>query len=64
MTRSELSWESSRFRGAGHLQQRGPEALKAQFVPLDQALWRVDRFREFAEARRKLLVEAINEFFQ
>jgi hypothetical protein len=42
------------------IKQQAPERLEAQFVPLDQALWSLDRFEDFLEARRNLLAEAMN----
>jgi hypothetical protein len=45
------------------VRERGEDALKAQFVPLDRSLWTIDRYREFLDARRELLIEAINKFF-
>ena len=37
-------------------------ALTSQFIPMDPALWRVDRYSDFLEARRELLALKINEF--
>jgi hypothetical protein len=42
--------------------EKGDEVLLNQCVPLDPALHRVEAFREFLHARRKLLVAAVNEF--
>jgi hypothetical protein len=36
--------------------------LNKQCIPLDETLWRVDRYEEFLEARRKLLAQRANEF--
>ena len=36
--------------------------LTKQCIPVDQTLWRVDRYEEFLEARRKLLAQRANEF--
>ena len=44
------------------VEERYPGALVKQFIPMDEALWRVDRYREFLEARRELLAREINEF--
>ena len=41
-----------------------PERLTAQFVPLEPALWDLDRFPEFLVERRKLLVDAMNEVLE
>lgn len=40
------------------------DRLKAQFVPLDENLWKIDRFRDFLVERRKLITEAINEYMR
>ncbi|MCW8138899.1 MAG: hypothetical protein KIT58_08340 [Planctomycetota bacterium] len=37
-----------------------PRRLEAQSVPLDPALWRLDRYDDFLAARRALLADAIN----
>jgi hypothetical protein len=51
--------------------QAGPEVyiarvktrvLKSQCIPIDSALWRIDRAEEFWQARRELLAESFNEF--
>ena len=39
-----------------------PGALAKQFVPMDPALWRVDRYADFLEARRQMIALKINEF--
>lgn len=39
-----------------------PGALASQWVPLDQRLWRIDRYRDFLAARRELLANAANDF--
>lgn len=39
-----------------------PGALEAQFVPMNEALWSIDRFPEFLAERRRLIAEAINAF--
>lgn len=36
------------------------ERLEAQYIPMDRALWRLDRFQDFLAARRGLLATAIN----
>jgi hypothetical protein len=35
--------------------------LRAQYVPLDPALWALEQFEEFAEQRRQLLADALNK---
>jgi hypothetical protein len=37
-----------------------PGALASQWIPVDQALWKVDRFRDFLEARKALLANELN----
>lgn len=44
------------------VRQRFPGALEAQFVPMDEALWTIDRYEEFVAARRRLIADAINRF--
>ena len=39
-----------------------PNALRAQFIPEDPDLWRLERYEDFLVARRKLIAKAINEF--
>jgi hypothetical protein len=39
-----------------------PGALASQWVPMDRALWKVDRYRDFLAARRELLANSINSF--
>jgi len=35
--------------------------LEAQFVPMDRALWELDRYEDFLIARRQLLAESMNQ---
>jgi len=37
-----------------------PGALASQWIPADSSLWKVDRFRDFLEARKVLLAEELN----
>ena len=39
---------------------RHPDALDSQWIPRDQSLWRVDRFRDFLAARQELLAKELN----
>ena len=39
---------------------RYPDALDSQWIPRDQSLWRVDRFRDFLAARQELLAAELN----
>ncbi len=40
--------------------QRGTLALESQLIPLDPELHRVENYRQFLEARRQILADAIN----
>lgn len=44
-----------------YLSRADESVLRAQWIPLDRALWSVDRFDDFCAARRILLAEALNE---
>ena len=44
------------------IKDKDPNALEAQFVPLDESLWAVDRFSDFLAARRALIADGINSF--
>ena len=37
-----------------------PGALASQWIPSDRSLWRIDRFRDFLEARKELLAAEMN----
>lgn len=37
-----------------------PGALASQWIPTDSALWKIDRFRDFLEARKVLLAAELN----
>lgn len=39
-----------------------PSALKAQFVPENPDLWKIENYGAFLEERRKLIADGINEF--
>ncbi len=39
-----------------------PTALELQCIPTDSALWEMDRYEDFLEARRKILTDKINAF--
>lgn len=43
-------------------EQAHPGALASQWIPMDQSLWKVDRYLDFLEARRELLAKAANSF--
>ena len=44
------------------VQKQFPGALQAQSVPMNQALWDVDRFDDFLNERCRLLAGAMNDF--
>jgi hypothetical protein len=39
-----------------------PGVLESQWIPTNRKLWRIDRYADFLEARRKLLAKAANGF--
>ena len=41
-----------------------PGALESQFIPMDSRLWKLDRYRDFLEARRSLLANGLNLMFE
>ena len=43
------------------VEERHPGALASQWIPMDEALWRIDRYEDFLEARRELLAREANE---
>jgi hypothetical protein len=46
----------------GVIEQRGPEALEQQAVPTAPALWDVELFPEFLDARRHALAAVVRQF--
>ena len=42
------------------VEEKHPGALASQWIPQDQALWRVERFTDFLEARKVLLADELN----
>ena len=44
------------------VEDRYPGALDSQSVPMDTQLWRLDRYRDFLQARRELLASRLNTF--
>lgn len=42
------------------IEERHPGALASQWIPMDKALWRIEAYRDFLEARRGLLAAASN----
>jgi hypothetical protein len=43
------------------VEARHPGALASQWIPMDRALWKLDQYPAFLEARRALLAEAANK---
>ena len=46
---------------AKYLAEADAKVLRAQWIPLDESLWSVDRFGDFCAARRELLSTALND---
>lgn len=46
------------------VEERFPGALAKQFVPMDPALWRLESYSDFLEARRANIARNFNEFMQ
>ena len=43
------------------VEKNHPGALESQWIPMDRELWKIENFREFLEARKILLAEAVNQ---
>ncbi len=41
-------------------EERRPGGLASQWIPMDPALWKMERFRDFLEARKELLAAELN----
>ena len=41
-----------------------PGALASQWIPMDPALWKIDRYRDFLEARKPLLADEANKLLK
>jgi hypothetical protein len=41
-----------------------PQALKSQFIPDNQELWKLDNYEDFLARRRELLADAINDYME
>jgi hypothetical protein len=46
------------------VESKHPGALASQWIPMDEKLWKVERYLDFLEARRALLADAINAFLK
>lgn len=44
------------------VEEKHPGSLASQWIPEDPALWKLDRYPDFLEARRRLLADAANQF--
>ena len=44
------------------VESRYPGALAHQFIPMDPALWKIDRYADFLEVRRDNIARKLNEF--
>ncbi len=42
------------------IKERGVSSLRAQLIPEDSSLWRLEAFRDFLAARRQMLAEEVN----
>ena len=46
------------------VEEKHPGALASQWIPMDQALWKIERYSDFLEARRALLASEANKRFE
>ena len=46
------------------VEEAHPGALESQWIPMDPELWRLDRYRDFLDARRQLLAQATNTLLE
>jgi hypothetical protein len=44
-----------------NIEEKYPGALAKQFVPMDPALWELDRYQDFLAERRRLIADAVDE---
>jgi hypothetical protein len=44
--------------------EKHPGALESQWIPMDNNLWKTDRYLDFLAARRELLARAANDFLR
>jgi hypothetical protein len=47
-----------------YLSKIDPAKLEKQFVPLDRNLWKIERYEDFLNHRRKIIVEKINNYLK
>ena len=50
-----------RQRPANYLRRLPSEVLKAHLIPMGESLWHEEKFEDFLEERRRLIVECIND---
>jgi hypothetical protein len=46
------------------IEAKHPGALASQWIPTDRALWKIERYADFLEARKSLLAREANQRFQ
>lgn len=46
------------------VEEKHPRALASQWIPMDPALWKIDRYLDFLEARKLLLAAEANKRFE
>lgn len=45
------------------VEAKHPGALASQWIPMDESLWKIDRYADFLEARKELLADEANKRF-
>jgi len=45
-----------------YLSEYPKELLKAHLIPIDEGLWKLEKYEEFLEARKSLISDALNDF--
>ena len=45
-----------------HYEAKHPGVLASHWIPMDENLWKIENYRDFLAARRKLLAQAANDF--
>lgn len=46
------------------VEEKNPGALASQWIPMDPSLWKVERYRDFLEARKELLAAEAKRIFE
>jgi hypothetical protein len=46
------------------VQEKFPDALKRQSIPLDSELWKIENFEQFLAGRRRILAQELNAFLE